>query len=212
MACGESLFTKTIRKLDQRNHENDEQEILKEIIFETSSSRRPELDDSCYQINEDKPGHALVINNVDFQHLPKREGSDADDHNIKLLLRAYNFQIFEDGKTRNLTKVQMTDVLERFATFNDQGSYDCCIVVIMTPGHEGSLCATEWSDLTSNLCSINVEWMLELFQGNNCIGLRGKPKLFFFQACRGSKQDTGTSHCKFSCNTETRSEFNFFIF
>ena len=210
MACGRSEFTKIIDELDNSNSVHGEQGKLREIEFETSSIR-PELDDSCYKINQDRPGYALVINNVDFDHMPPRIGSDVDDHNIKLLLRAYNFEIFEDKKTRNLTIAQMTDVLKRFAIFNDHGRYDCCIVIIMTHGHGGSLCATDWSDLTSSTCSINEEMILELFQGNKCVGLRGKPKLFFFQACRGPKQDTGTSYCKFS-STEKRSEFNIFNF
>ena len=40
--------------------------------------------------------------------------------------------------------------------------------------------------------------VIALFGGDNCPNLNGKPKLFFFQACRGEKMDSGAQvvrHC-----------------
>ena len=125
-------------------------------------------------------------------------GSDVDDHNIKFLLRAFNFKIFEEGETKDLDIENMIGVLKRFASFKEHENRDCCIVVIMSHGEGESLCATDWSQCASNLTSIRVEWILELFQANNCVALATKPKLFFVQACRGSKVDCGITSCQSS--------------
>ena len=117
----------------------------------------------------------------------ERQGSDVDEHNIKLLLRAYNFQIFEDGKTRNLNMDRMKDVIERFSQWREHQKSSCAVVFVLTHGQEGYLFATD--SYRNNL--VSVKWMLELFQGNNCANLNGKPKLFFLQACRGELMDKG---------------------
>ena len=116
----------------------------------------------------------------------KRKGSDVDQHNIKLLLRALGFTIFEEYNTRNLSELEMKDVLERFSQLQDHQKYSCSVVVVMTHGKDGYLYATDSRD---NL--ISVEWMLKLFHGSNCANLNGKPKLFFLQACRGERMDKG---------------------
>ena len=118
--------------------------------------------------------------------MPKRQGSDVDEHNIKLMLRAYNFEIFEDGNTRNLNLNRMKDVIERFSQLIEHQKCSCAAVFVLTHGDEGYLFAT---DSCENL--VSVKWMLELFQGNNCPNLNGKPKLFFLQACRGKLKDKG---------------------
>merc|ERR1712226_446918 len=132
-------------------------------------------------------GLALVINNVDFSHMMKRKGSDVDHHNIKLLLSAFGFQLFEENRTRNLREKDMKDVLERFAGLQDHQKYSCSVVVVMTHGKDGWLYATDSS--RDNL--VSVDWMLKLFHGDNCPNLNGKPKLFFLQACRGERMDKG---------------------
>ena len=138
-------------------------------------------------MNPDKPGLALVINNVNFEHQRERQGSDVDENNIKLLLRAYKFEIFEDSNTRNLNMYRMRDVIKRFSELREHQKYSCAAVFVLTHGQEGYLFATD-SD-GNNL--VSVKWMLELFQGNKCPNLNGKPKLFFLQACRGELHDEG---------------------
>ena len=83
-------------------------------------------------------GLALVINNVHFDHMRERQGSDVDEHNIKLLLRAYNFQIFEDGRTRDLNMNRMTDVIERFSQLRDHqvGERILCVTSMLQSFHK----------------------------------------------------------------------------
>ena len=39
--------------------------------------------------------------------------------------------------------------------------------------------------------SINMEYIYEFFNNRNCPLLRGKPKFFIVQACRGDRPDQG---------------------
>lgn len=66
----------------------------------------------------------------------------------------------------------------------DHSENDCLLVVIMTHGEkDGKLHASDTTFRTEKL------W--ELFMGDNCKSLIGKPKIFFIQACRGTKHDKG---------------------
>ena len=152
--------------------------------------RKPSKELGSYPIDTTKKtGLALIINNVDFKNEKKRTGSDVDHDNMRLLLRGFNFEIFEDATTRNLTLVQMKEVLERFALQKDHQKYSCCIVIALSHGKDGYVYATDSSHDYNGM--LKVEWMLDLFRGDKSPNLNGKPKLFFLQACRGGSCDKG---------------------
>ena len=65
--------------------------------------------------------------------------------------------------------------------------HDALICVIMTHGDEDGL-----KGVDDRNESIDVEEITSLFQGDKCPQLVTKPKLFFIQACRGSKTDSGS--------------------
>lgn len=66
----------------------------------------------------------------------------------------------------------------------DHSQNDCLVLFVMTHGEKNG--RLEASDDT-----FSVEKLWENFMGDNCKSLTGKPKLFFIQACRGSKYDKG---------------------
>ncbi|XP_071450359.1 caspase-1-like [Hetaerina americana] len=75
--------------------------------------------------------------------------------------------------------------LEVIVACEDHSDADCLCVVVMTHGHKnGELAAADLSFEVSDLWSP--------FTADKCKSLAGKPKLFFVQACRGSKQDPGS--------------------
>jgi caspase 7 len=61
---------------------------------------------------------------------------------------------------------------------------DCLVFVVMTHGKPNRLVARD--------CDYKLKELWEPFVGDNCRSLIGKPKLFFLQACRGSKRDNGS--------------------
>ena len=64
--------------------------------------------------------------------------------------------------------------------------YDCFALLMMSHGSEEGIHGTD--SLPHKL-----EKIMEMFKGDKCKSLRGKPKLFFFQSCRGKKIDRGLS-------------------
>lgn len=66
----------------------------------------------------------------------------------------------------------------------DYTHHDCILVAILSHGNEGhNICA---HDSEYNLASI-----FPYFTDKQCPTLKGKPKLFFIQACQGTQLDCG---------------------
>lgn len=65
----------------------------------------------------------------------------------------------------------------------DHSNNDCFLMVVMTHGHFGTISSFDES--------YRVEKIFSYFTDENCPTLKGKPRLFFIQACRGSKQKAG---------------------
>ena len=60
---------------------------------------------------------------------------------------------------------------------------DCLMVVVMSHGETNHIYASDGK--------YPSEFLWSPFLGTNCKSLIGKPKLFFIQACRGTKVDSG---------------------
>jgi len=58
------------------------------------------------------------------------------------------------------------------------------VVAILSHGRHGLIAAADGREL-------ETEWVLRQFNNDGCPALKGKPKLFIFQACRGDETDYG---------------------
>ena len=90
-----------------------------------------------------------------------------------------------------LEKVSLEDHVDRdmlsgeIKYFIFHNSVNYFKVVVLTHGNEGILYGYDHSYPTHKI------W--EFFTADKCPSLAGKPKLFFLQACQGSKMDAGAS-------------------
>uniref|UniRef100_A0A240PPR3 Caspase n=1 Tax=Anopheles epiroticus TaxID=199890 RepID=A0A240PPR3_9DIPT len=137
------------------------------------------LEDEDYDTSNPRRGYALIFNHVDFANCTKREGSDKDRDTIQNALEQLGFDV---KVFNNLTNKELMDELEQYSK-KDHSLNDCFVVVVMTHGEDGRLYAADKTYPTTDL------W--EPFVGDGCKTLIGKPKLFFVQACRGTKFDVG---------------------
>ncbi|NXX51788.1 CASP9 protein, partial [Tricholaema leucomelas] len=143
-----------------------------------------------YQLKAKPCGHCLVFNNVTFSRdskLSTRNGSDVDCEKLEKIFKAFSFNVL---MKRDLKAQEMIVELQKLAQ-QDHSALDCCVVVILSHGRQvshiqfpGAICGTD-----GNL--IPVEKIVNYFNGSNCPSLRGKPKLFFIQACGGDQKDRG---------------------
>ena len=78
----------------------------------------------------------------------------------------------------------MENEIKSFSAKNDHAEADMTAMVVMSHGDEGEISSTDGEVLM-------IEWILEQFKNSNCPSLRGKPKIFIFNSCRGSRGDPG---------------------
>merc|ERR1712127_68511 len=130
-----------------------------------------------------KRGRALIFNQENFNSplgIRRRSGSAMDSQNLKLSLEALNFKV---SLFNDLTVEQLTTEIAKLAK-EDHSDRDCIIIALMSHGGDGILYAKDEK--------YKPECLWSNFTSDKCPSLAGKPKLFFIQACQGSRTDSGT--------------------
>ncbi|KAL2735455.1 caspase-like [Vespula squamosa] len=135
--------------------------------------------EQAYPMNGKKRGLALIFSHSKFQFEKPREGNDQDCKQIKSLLEKLGFEI---NIHTNYKRKKIFRTLARVSKM-DHSDHDCLAIVVMTHGNSGILYAYDEG------YKIHEFW--SMFATKNCPSLKGKPKLFFIQACRGNDTDSG---------------------
>ncbi|XP_011691303.1 PREDICTED: caspase-1-like isoform X2 [Wasmannia auropunctata] len=143
-----------------------------------------------YNMRHKRRGVALILNHVHFEEMATRKGSEKDTLNLKTSLNKLGFdvRVFTDPTVKTITTVLQSTAAE------DHTDADCLIVVAMSHGESGLLHSTD------SMYPVDTLW--SPFTGDRCTSLLGKPKLFFIQACRGTRLDKGV---KFFHETDSKS-------
>ncbi|CAH3038790.1 unnamed protein product [Porites lobata] len=154
---------------------------------ETSSQVKknvlPDTDeDFVYPMNCKPHGWCLIVNNVDFETLRRRGGSDLDAKQLSELFTQLHYKV---KVVRNQTGKQLKDTLFQFAKMSDHKAADSMVLCLLSHGLEGQIYGVDG-------VLVSIPDLLALFNGYMAKDLIGKPKLFFIQACRGSDYDHGT--------------------
>uniref|UniRef100_A0A8C3Y1U4 Caspase family p20 domain-containing protein n=1 Tax=Catharus ustulatus TaxID=91951 RepID=A0A8C3Y1U4_CATUS len=125
----------------------------------------------------DPCGHCLILNNVNFSRdsgLSTREGSDIDCEKLQRRFKALHFTVLTQRDLREMV-LELLKLAQQ-----DHSALDCCIVIILSHGCQVGVYGTDGKP-------IPIEKIVNYFNGSNCPSLRGKPKLFFIQACGGGE-------------------------
>jgi len=133
---------------------------------------------------ESKPrGLVLIIDNENFDNevLPTRTGSVVDANNLDILFDQLGFHV---TLRRNLPYYDMITEIQKFANKSDHSFGDMAVVAILSHGRHGLIAAADGREL-------ETEWVLRQFNNDGCPALKGKPKFFIFQACRGDEAEYG---------------------
>ena len=136
-----------------------------------------------YDMKKDSDGYigrAVIIVNKDFNR-STREGSDKDRENLENLFTNLNVNF---AVCENKTSDQMNTILTSFANLDKETS----IVFVAISTHGGENNSIQGVDNAS----IKIDDVIDLFQKN--VKLRGKPKVFLIQACRGTLVDFSSPH------------------
>jgi len=146
----------------------------------------PAVDDgaSYYNMDHKFRGKALIFNNTKFRKLSlsDRRGSKKDGKDLETVLGKLGFDV---DVLPDYTLEQIQEKLEEASQDRDLNrDSDCLVVVALSHGDcESKIAAADTWYLDEEL------W--EPFLAGRCNSLKGKPKLFFLNACRGENVDQG---------------------
>uniref|UniRef100_A0A674CFZ4 Caspase 9, apoptosis-related cysteine peptidase n=1 Tax=Salmo trutta TaxID=8032 RepID=A0A674CFZ4_SALTR len=143
-----------------------------------------------YKMDANPCGHCLIINNGDFEpksELSKRTGSNIDCEKLERRFKSLNFVVLVK---RNLKQKQIKQELSALSK-KDHSQFDCCVVIMLSHGTE--VCNNRFPGAVHGVDGPNVpvQHITNYLNGQNCLSLQGKPKIFFIQACGGGERDTG---------------------
>ena len=144
-----------------------------------SDSGTEEVDLGVYPMTTYPRGVAIIINNEHFEKMPSRPGTEKDG---KALQHLFTHLGFNTALHRDLKADAMRKTLSSLAE-RDHSLAECLVVAILSHGEEGGMIHGKDDVL------INIKELTNLFSGQSCPTLAGKPKLFFIQACRGKEFD-----------------------
>jgi hypothetical protein len=130
-------------------------------------------------------GYAIIFNNYSFENQrtgdpEPRKGSEQDVENIITSLQRLNFKVrepFVDLTARKM-KAKLFDLVENEEKRVDFSQYSTFVCVVMSHGDSNGIIY----GLDHRPVRLDED-IVEIFR--DCEQLRGKPKLFFVQACRG---------------------------
>ncbi|KAG6932559.1 caspase 6 [Chelydra serpentina] len=159
------------------NTKGGDQNVTETDAFERSQPFDPAAQ---YKMNHRRRGVALIFNHEQFYWhltLPDRRGTLADRDNLKRSLTELGFEVrcFDDLKAEEVLQ-NIYDV-----SMDNHSDADCFVCVFLSHGEDNHVYAYD--------AKIKVQTVTNMFRGDKCPSLVGKPKIFIIQACRGDKHD-----------------------
>uniref|UniRef100_A0A8C0MQW5 Caspase-1 n=1 Tax=Canis lupus familiaris TaxID=9615 RepID=A0A8C0MQW5_CANLF len=157
-------------------------DTLKLCPPETFVKMYKEKAEEIYPIKErkDRTRLALIICNIEFDHLSTRDGAELDIAGMESLLEGLGYSVVVK---RKLTAKGMESVLREFAARPEHKSSDSTFLVLMSHGILNGICGTAHS--VENPDVLAYDTIFQIFNNRHCLNLKDKPKVIIIQACRG---------------------------
>ena len=147
-----------------------------------------------YKMDSCPLGMCVIINNASFHdETYNRDGAEHDEKNLKDLFEELGFVV---KIKKDLTWEEMHKVSKDAAAIN-HSNFDAFVFIIMSHGDE--------CDVVYGVDDrpVRIEDIMREFKPIKCATLRGKPKLFFIQSCRGSSSEF-LSPASGNCHRDSR--------
>ena len=136
---------------------------------------------------------AVIINVEHFQKksgeeskFGNREGTDNDVTELQKLWTDLGFTVKVPKAADFKVEIILAFLKQMVEEINEKKNSSCFVCCIMTHGCMGKIYGSDDD-------SVDIQAVLNLFKEANCPALAGKPKLFFFQACRSEPLSASTA-------------------
>ncbi|XP_064463504.1 uncharacterized protein LOC135374478 isoform X3 [Ornithodoros turicata] len=140
--------------------------------------------DMRYANGAEKRGKCFIFNFSKFDNGDERKGTEKDKQRIMKLFReklGFSVDVYD-----NLTKETMLKTLKKLGAEDYSGSRCLCVFVLSHGKDDAIRCSDDQA--------VQLSEVYAVFDPTFCKGLTDKPKLFFIEACRGVKKDTGVQY------------------
>lgn len=150
--------------------------------LEVVAAREMKMPSNAYKMDTDPRGLVCVINYKNFANEPSmtRNGSEHDVTNLENLFTQMGYKV---NCQSDLTEDETKAYLRSVRTSQDLKRVSCLVMFIMSHG------IARQTFYTSDMRLMTTEWVTKLFYNKECPNLKGKPKLFFFNFCRGDYEE-----------------------
>ena len=149
-----------------------------EVTPKTEEPSKNSNPSPIYQMKRSPHGIAFIVNIENYENeLKKREGSK---HDVASLWSMFNFLQYDTRVYEDLTRTQYLRAQNYIRALNKPETYDSFFCVIMAHGNENG------EVIFSNGKSLRKDKIVAEFSPKYCEQLKEKPKIFIFQACRGT--------------------------
>ena len=140
-----------------------------------------ETTERSYRMTSVPRGYCYIINNIDFCTTNKQDRSNKDAKALEDLFGGYLG--FNVHRFDNQSSTEMQALMVKVQN-EDHSKMNCLVIAILSHGTNEAICGTDEIE-------VSVEKITGYFKGTKCPTLKGKPKVFILQACRGHKYDHG---------------------
>uniref|UniRef100_A0A8C6W7H1 Caspase 1 n=1 Tax=Nannospalax galili TaxID=1026970 RepID=A0A8C6W7H1_NANGA len=175
-----------------KEKQNKEEEVhvgpsgsLKLCPLERAQSMWKERSSEIYPISDrsTRTRLALIICNIEFEHLSRRAGADVDLRDMEILLQDLGYTV---KVKENLTALEMTTEVMAFADCPEHKTSDSTFLVFMSHGIRDGICGRKYSEKFADVLQVNT--IFQMMNTRNCPSMKDKPKVIIIQACRGGNQ------------------------
>jgi len=168
---------------DKRNRPNEEEENMTNDALDTydDDDSNGDVIASLESYDVTGKGRFLAFIQEKFKETDDRKGASEDSKKLKDLADFLGYKYVEH---RDLEEKEIKDELKKAAEETDKETVGSCLIcAISSHGNENDEILTKctsWVPLVD---------FVEPFSDTKCESLRGKPKVFIVQACRGNKKE-----------------------
>ncbi|XP_063788665.1 caspase-8-like [Pseudophryne corroboree] len=135
-----------------------------------------------YRLEKVPHGWCVIINNKRFSD-GDRSGTDRDAEAIRKVFAARGYVVEEH---KDLTGDGILHIMEEYQK-KDHSERDSFVCFVLSHGGQGVVFGTDGKE-------VPIKNITNCVNGQNCESLRGKPKVFFLQACQGDQVDEGVPY------------------